>query len=641
MARHFPSSRYIRIPAALMLLVILMLPVMAAETLTAGLQLQPSASCPQGCSCMPPGQAANMQYVRCSDTTNPCGYDSAKQPLYCYKPPATACPSGCECLSDTDAKAKYGSYARCSEISCAISSATTAAVIPKYCVKPAPAVTLTVRTLTLVPTPVCPSGCECMPESLAMQQPNMYVRCSDTACSQVVTGSAVINSYCYRKAVTASPAACPSGCSCMPEAKAKEAFGSYERCSETPCSAGSANTATAAAAPDYCFRAKTTPSVCTDGCDCITPDDAKLKFGFLPDRCSSEICGYYQPVTTAASPVEKYCFKRPAATPTVTSSPACPEGCTCLSKDEGIKYGFPVCKGVTTICGYDNNKNPLYCFEKVPNTKCYYDYQKNACTGTCGQPGYDCTIVYSRKDDSGKVTAAVCDCIPPATTSCTYDKDKNACTGTCSSGGQCIQVGLSQTNVAAPAPMCGCEVTTCYFDYAKDSCAGSCNAADETCQLNTMYRDPVTGKTAYAECHCKAKGEVPPLTGVTPFVITPAIPSGQPCGCSAATSDCSGDCAAGQTCFMTGTTTDASGKNICSACECKAVCQLDTTGSQCSGYCPQNGGCQMFTDQDPTTGVKKVSCGCGGTGAAPSQPAKAANVITSIGNFFKSLFGMK
>jgi hypothetical protein len=638
MTRQFPSSWYIWILAALLLLVVLTLPV-TAETLTAGLQVQPSTSCPQGCSCMPAGQAANMQYVRCSDATNPCGYDSAKQPLYCYKPPATTCPSGCECLSDSDAKAKYGSYVRCSETSCGVSSATIAAMVPKYCVKSAPTGTFTLQTLTLVPTPTCPSGCECMPESTAAQQPNMYVRCSDTACSQVVTGSAVIRNYCYRKATTSAPTACPSGCSCMPEAKAKEAYGSYERCSETPCSAGSATTATAASAPDYCFRAKTTPSVCPDGCDCITPDDAKLKFGFLPDRCSSEICGYYQTVTTAAPSIAKYCFKRPTVTSTVTSSPVCPDGCTCLSKEEGVKYGFPACKGVTTICGYDNNKMPLYCFEKVPNTQCYYDYQMNSCTGSCVQ-GSSCGLVYSKKDDIGKVISAVCNCIPPTTTSCTYDKDKNACTGTCASGGQCIQVGLSQTGVATPVPMCGCEATKCYFDYAKDGCVGSCGDTAETCQLNTMYKD-AAGKTTYAECHCKAKGEVPLLTGVSPFVITPTTATGQPCGCSAAANACAGDCAAGQVCFMTGTTTDASGKNICSTCECKAVCQLDAAGSQCSGYCPQNGACQMFTDKDPTTGATKVSCGCGGTGVTPAQTAKAPDVITSIGNFFKSLFGMK
>lgn len=43
----------------------------------------------------------------------------------------------------------------------------------------------------------------------------------------------------------------------------------------------------------------------------------------------------------------------------------------------------------------------------------------------------------------------------------------------------------------------------CRYDYEKNACVGPCPKG-QVCQLNTIYRDPKTGKVIYAECHCKA-----------------------------------------------------------------------------------------------------------------------------------------
>jgi len=43
----------------------------------------------------------------------------------------------------------------------------------------------------------------------------------------------------------------------------------------------------------------------------------------------------------------------------------------------------------------------------------------------------------------------------------------------------------------------------CRYDYERNICVGPCPKG-QVCQLNTVYRDPKTGKVTYAECHCKA-----------------------------------------------------------------------------------------------------------------------------------------
>ena len=46
------------------------------------------------------------------------------------------------------------------------------------------------------------------------------------------------------------------------------------------------------------------------------------------------------------------------------------------------------------------------------------------------------------------------------------------------------------------------EQVMCQYDYKLERCVGDCSAGKK-CQLNTIYRDPKTGKVIRAECHCK------------------------------------------------------------------------------------------------------------------------------------------
>ena len=589
------------------------------------------ADCPSGCSCLLPADAGKYNYGYCGGKQQLCNYDSTQQAMYCYtKPPAASCPSGCECLSDAAAIATFGSYVKCSESTCGFEQ-TAVALIPRYCVKKAPAVTVTIQTLTLVPAVTCPTGCECMPEAQAQQQPNVYVRCSDTPCSQVVTGSAVIKNYCYQKTQTT---VCPQGCTCMAEAKAAAVYGSYERCSDTLCSS-SPNTAAAAGAapaPEYCFRQKVTLSVCPASFDCMSEATAKQTYGNYK-KSSDTVCGYDQ---YTAAQVPKYCIAK-VETPAATATPAatCPSGCSCMAIEDAKKMNYNYCSNVQTACGYDASQRQLFCFGPYTPPACSYDPQTNACTGSCSQ-GNSCGIAYSTKDDSGKVTT-VCNCIPPPVSQCTYDKEKG-CVGTCQNGGQCMKLGQTQSASSnAATPLCGCQNADCYFDYALDTCAGKCSVSTETCQINTIYRNAVTGKTEYAECHCKGAGGGLTATGVTMVPVLPTPSPGAVCACDANTGSCTGTCTAPQSCVIT--TWAPGADKICTACECKDVCRLDDQG-QCTGTCPNNGACNLMTKVDTATGKELRSCHCE-AGTAQTPPAPAPDILTVIGNFFKSLFGMK
>jgi hypothetical protein len=306
-----------------------------------------------------------------------------------------------------------------------------------------------------------------------------------------------------------------------------------------------------------------------------------------------------------------------------------------MSEADAKGKGYPPCRGVRTSCGYDATQTPLFCFEVVPSATCTYNYQNNACTGTC-QQGYSCSIIAQEKDATGAVKYGVCGCQPPAT-ECAYNANLNACTGTCKEG-TCIITGKKTDATGAVSIVCGCGSGACVFDYAKDTCTGSCPAGSGVCQLNTIYRD-TAGKTIYGECHCKGAEQTPVTVTVTK--TTPA-----PSTCTCTSGSCTGTCPDGQTCWMTSTVTDALGKVSCKECACRETCTL-TASNECTGSCPGGGPCTRVVTRDEATGAEKVGCQCGGTpGAAGTIPAGAAgapapDIVAAIVSFFRSLFGMK
>ena len=645
--------------------------------------------CPEGCSCISDAtaKARGGSWSRCSSDV--CGYETStatlaavvQVPKYCMKQQetTTVCPEGCNCLTDAMAKQRYGTFTRCSADVCGyeLSAATNALAsnqIPKYCVKGGS-------------TPVCPDGCACISDDDAKLK-GLTERCdnSQTPCGyRTDTGTTTalrrIPLYCYKIPTTTST--CPEGCNCLSEAKAKERYGTYTRCSEEVCGKeivpaangvaaysvpqycvkqGSApvcpegcacisdedaklkgltdrcdnsqtpcgyrtSTATATAAaqkiPLYCYKIPTdTTPVCPQGCYCLQEADAKLKFG--PDnytRCSSDICGT-DPSATTANGIPKYCFK-PTVTPT---SPVCPQGCTCITNATGVEKGLTFCGGKVTLCGYNENKVALHCFNEASTPACVYDYQKNVCSGTCDQ-GYTCELAASKKDASGKVVYAACRCTGQPATPCAFDAQKNACTGTCQTGAACSVVGKSvDEKTGATTPVCGCpQQSACVYDYSKEACTGSCTGKGENCQLNTIYRDPASGKVTFAECHCKG-GEVT-----------------ETCACDATSGSCTGNCADGRACTMVERTTDNAGKVVCSKCECRDTCVL-SANNECSGKCQTGEPCARIVYKDDN-GNEKVSCGCGGISQAGGTPVGTATrqpgFFDGIASFFSKLFGGK
>jgi len=583
--------------------------------------------CANGCSCITEAtaKARGGTWSRCSEDI--CGYEQStaslaavvKVPKYCMKQESTlpTCPEGCVCLSDTNAKARYGDYTRCSADICgydvsAATGALEATQVPKYCVKQA------------TTTPVCPEGCTCLTDAKAKERYGTYTRCTAEVCgyetSTLTTAAYQIPAYCVKQGSTP---VCADGCICISDEDAK-LKGLTERCdkSQNPCGYKSVDATPTSAAlriPLYCYKILTTTAVCKEGCYCLQEAEAKLKFG--PNnynRCQADICGH-DPSASTANGIPKYCFK-----PTITPTPSgCPQGCACTTNATAVEKRLTFCGGALTSCGYDENKQPLYCFEEVPSPTCVYDYQKNVCSGTCDQ-GYTCGLLASKKDAIGKVVYAVCGCTEQPITPCTYDAQKNACTGTCQTGAACSVVGKNvDDKTGATTLVCGCpQQSSCIYDYSKEACVGTCTATGENCQLNTIYRDPATGKVAYAECHCNGGGETIPT-----------------CACDVASGSCTGTCTDGKTCAMTEHTTDNAGKVICSKCECRDTCVL-TANNECSGTCLTGEPCARIVTKDDS-GQEKVSCGCGGSqpgtpsGVATRQPG----IFESIVSFINKLFG--
>ena len=557
-----------------LLLLLLVPPVLAAD-------------CPSGCSCLSPEDARKLGYDYCSGKQSLCSYDSAQRPMYCYQKP----------------------------VSLVVATRT---LVP-------------VTATTAVPS-TCPTGCECLTDDQARAKYGSFAHCSETPCAQAVTGSATLVAYCSRSVPVQYPA-CPTGCECMDEVQARERFGTYERCSNTQCAAATPGTPNLL---PYCFRA--VQPACTAPCECLTEAQARSKFGEGGySRCSATSCGS-ESMTTAAAVVSKYCFQQAAAVLPVTR---CPDGCSCMSDAVAKEKGYPACRGQRTSCGYDATQVQLFCFEVVPSSTCTYDYQRNACTGTC-QQGYSCSIQAQEKDATGAVKYAVCGCQPPAT-ECTYNANLQACAGTCKEG-TCAVTGKTVDANGAEQPVCGCHTGACTFDYAKDACTGSCPAGTGVCQLNTIYRD-AAGKTIYGECHCKGVADQTPVTVTvtkTTVTATKTQQPGTPCTCTAGS--CTGTCPDGQICWMTATATDALGKISCRECACKETCTL-TAANECAGSCPDGSPCTRIVVKDEATGAEKVGCACGGTAGAPegtpTQKAPAPDIVSGIVNFFRSLFGMK
>ncbi|MDO9034340.1 MAG: hypothetical protein Q7U51_03970 [Methanoregula sp.] len=554
----------------------------------------------------------------------------------------------------------------------------------------------------------CTDGCSCMAPEDAKNKGYSYCQGKETPCGTDNLGRKL---YCFSIVSMTSvitpailyqtPAAtsCVQGCECMAESDAKVKFGGlYQRCSDTVCgymqSASVAGTSNAAniVMPKYCFKkleqettvSATPATACPAGCACLNDADAKAKFNGAFERCSNTACGYDQ---TSVSVSTRYCYRTVLSTTTMGGtvpvvSQGCPDGCGCMSDEEGQKIGYSYCNGVQKICGYQSwtgttastsGQRPLYCYGKGTLSTCgggcecmseatavkkFGTYQ--FCSNTiCGYEKSATTGTISMTSNVPVASAVISQyCImkagvPVNVTGCSYNKEKQACTGTCTANTGCVMVGTEKNSATGEeTPICKCQPGSCSFDYSLDTCTGSCPLTGQACQVNTMSKDPLTGKTLFAECHCKAGGTAvvatPQVAGVGNATGAGAsVTAIKPCGCDPATNICTGTCDGNGVCTPAKTTTDAAGKVLCVDCQCTTGCSYVQATNTCTGSCIGGGVCQLVTAKDPVTGVEKTGCSCGNavTGATPVPvpvyTSAVADPFTNLGNIFRSFFGWK
>ncbi|MDH7592743.1 MAG: hypothetical protein QHG99_00090 [Methanomicrobiales archaeon] len=108
---------------------------------------------------------------------------------------------------------------------------------------------------------------------------------------------------------------------------------------------------------------------CPSGCACLNGADAKAKgyTALCADR--QTLCGY------DANQNPMYCYVIPQTTtpPTVaTPNPRCPSGCACLREADGEAKGFSRCAEERIPCGFDATQQPMYCFDTTVRVEASY-----------------------------------------------------------------------------------------------------------------------------------------------------------------------------------------------------------------------------------------------------------------------------
>ena len=142
--------------------------------------------------------------------------------------------------------------------------------------------------------------------------------------------------------------ACSQGCYCLTKDEAYGKLGpNATMCQDTPCDKD------ASGVLRYCWKPGEEVK-CPEGCVCMTKEEA-IKQG-SPPYCNYEPCGrdQYQNLM--------YCFKKP-------TEQACTTGCVCLTKNDAYnRYGQNVTLCQEKPCSYDAQQNPLYCWKPAEVT---------------------------------------------------------------------------------------------------------------------------------------------------------------------------------------------------------------------------------------------------------------------------------
>ena len=253
----------------------------------------------------------------------------------------------------------------------------------------------------------------------------------------------------------AATVTCPSSCSCLLPAKAKE-LGYSVFCSgkQAVCGYDAAKNA------KYCYEkpvtmSKVVPMTCPSTCTCLETKKY-LEAGYQYCGGTQTVCGE----DDLGNPLS--CFEK-----TMTVEPVpCVKGCTCLDAAMVNVPGYRYCGGTKTLCDYDISKNPQYCFEKpvtpapVP-VKCL-----STCTCTvpekaeaaglsvCGENRMFCGTTQSGTDQYCYTLAASVTTTP---TTPVVRLATKPCTGTCT----CLATDRAE---AVGVKRCSGTSTPCDYD---------------------------------------------------------------------------------------------------------------------------------------------------------------------------------
>ncbi len=443
-----------------------------------------------------------------------------KTPTPTPTPPVQECPAECTCLSKEDAYKKFGT----TNIEPYLCLGKDGKPIicgyiedkPKYCFK------------RIVPK-LCPSGCECLSEDEA------YKKYGDAYLNYLCKGEKIICGYENGKAKY-----------CFEVHRCEFV---YSKCVGT-------------CPPGYECKLTKESEACVEKC--------KIELEKCLAEATSDVCeARYIECIKECNPK---CLCLPVETPAPTPIPPpekCPSSCVCLSKEEaydifGENFEDYLCKGEKIICGYDERKNPKYCFE-VP--RCHYSKELEKCIGICPEneictfaKGYEECLAkcdaeykkcleegYSEKTCYDKLVNCKSHCKPecvckPITTptptpippspekKCKFDPKALSCVGSCPPGqickftkssmeciqgcrekqAECLKAGGSKDEclkiliecMKECNPVCECQGTPekCYYDPTLDRCVGSCPPG-QVCKISTSYIDCIKEcREFYKEC---------------------------------------------------------------------------------------------------------------------------------------------
>lgn len=430
------------------------------------------AQCPEGCACLDKATAEKYGLSKlCSD--KPCGETTKGELKYCFK--TYTCPDNCYCLTEEEAKEKFTCPTLCGDAICGYDEKT-----PKYCFRDNCTVSV-----------AYPFGCECLTDEEAKEK-GYTEPCGDYECGLI--GDNVVK-HCYKK-----PYECPEGCKCLTDEEVRKYLAEgyvVEKCGEEKCSE-----------KGMCY--KISSPTCPAGCECLSDEEVKKyeSSGIKLERCTSQPCGD-----------GKYCYRK--------VEEICPAGCECLSKEEGYAKGMEFCQdsaGNLIRCGVIDAEHGVYkyCFREAE--KCHFDREKSVCSGYCesGECGFSADYQLCVEDCKMKYEECLKGDVPEEECKKVYEECWSGCNPsceckpiTCPAGCECLNeetvkkyqsAGYTVERCAAESCIAGnyCYRVTpqkCHFDYEKEQCVGGCEVGQ--CNLNTIVRDPKTGKVVYGECACK------------------------------------------------------------------------------------------------------------------------------------------